>query len=270
MDWNKTKTIFIIVFSILNVFLYWLYLNRLTDAQNVQVMGKASTEDLLKMDNITYGDLPHYINDPSYLSAKFTIFTAERIAGLKDQDAKIEGKTRIKSVLKEPVSVMNAKGDYDFTEFLSKYVLHGKDYLLWEVNVEARQALLFQKVKDNPIYFSRNAMLTLFLNRDGEVTQYEQSMFDEFDSFNRKKDLITPIEAIGNLYFRGYLPQDSAIKQMTLGYSTLVQVTETQVFAPTWHVRVKLKDGDIEDYFINAIDGKIIELQLESSDEDNE
>ena len=48
---------------------------------------------------------------------------------------------------------------------------------------------------------------------------------------------------------------------MTLGYSTLVQVTETQVFAPTWHVRVELKDGIIEDYFINAIEGKIIEFQ---------
>ena len=57
---------------------------------------------------------------------------------------------------------------------------------------------------------------------------------------------------------------------MTLGYSTLVQVTETQVFAPTWHVRVELKDGTIEDYFINAIEGKIIEFQLEPLDEENE
>ena len=83
MDWNKTKTIFIIVFSILNVFLYSLYFNRLTDAQNVQVMGKTSTEDLLKMDNITYGELPPYVNDPSYLSAKLKIFTEEQIADLR-------------------------------------------------------------------------------------------------------------------------------------------------------------------------------------------
>ena len=57
---------------------------------------------------------------------------------------------------------------------------------------------------------------------------------------------------------------------MKLGYSTLVQLTETQVFAPTWHVRVELKDGEIEDYFINAIEGKIIEFQREPIEEENE
>lgn len=270
MDWNKTKTIFIIVFSILNVFLYSFYFNRLMDEQNVQVMGKTSTEDLLKMDNITYSELPPYFNDPSYLSAKSKKFTKEQLDALDNQAPILEDGTYLKSILKEPVSVMNEKGDYDFTEFLSKHVLFGSDYVLWDVDEEERQALFFQKVKDNPIYFSRKAMLTVFMNRDGEVTHYEQSMFDEFDRFNRKKDLISPIEAIGNLYSRGYLPQESNLQQMTLGYSTFVQVTETQVFAPTWHVRVKLKDGKIEDYFINAIEGKMIEFQTESSDEDED
>ena len=102
------------------------------------------------------------------------------------------------------------------------------------------------------------------------MTSYEQSMLGEFGTFNRKKDLLSPIEAIGNLYSRGYLKQDSKVKHMTLGYSTHVQVTETQVFAPTWHVRVELKDGVIEDYFINAIEGKIIEFQYEPLEEENE
>ena len=74
---------------------------------------------------------------------------------------------------------------------------------LWEVDEEKQKALFFQKVNDNPIYFSRNAMLTLYWNEEGEVTSYEQSMLGEFDSFNRKKDLLSPIEAIGNLYSRG-------------------------------------------------------------------
>lgn len=40
LDWNKTKTIFIVVFSILNVFLYSLYVDRVMETQNVQVLGK--------------------------------------------------------------------------------------------------------------------------------------------------------------------------------------------------------------------------------------
>ena len=51
------------------------------------------------------------------------------------------------------VSVLNTKGEYDFTEFLSKYVLNGEEYVLWEVDEENRQALFFQKVNDNPNLF---------------------------------------------------------------------------------------------------------------------
>ena len=145
MDWNKTKTIFIIVFSILNIFLYSLYINRLTDAQNVQVMEKTPVEDLLKMDNISYGNLPPYINDPSYLSAKFLTFTADEVAGLEGQQAVIVDETHLKSKLKESVSVMTTKGDFDFTDFLSKYVLNGSEYTLWEVDEEERSALFFQR-----------------------------------------------------------------------------------------------------------------------------
>ena len=50
---------------------------------------------------------------------------------------------------------------------------------------------------------------------------------------------------------------------MKLGYSTLAQLTKTQVFAPTWYIHVELSSGELEDYFINAIDGKIIEFQSE-------
>jgi regulatory protein YycI of two-component signal transduction system YycFG len=270
LDWNKTKTIFIIVFSIVNVFLYYLYLNKLADAESVQVMGKTSIEELLKMDNITYDALPPYKNDPFYLSAKSVTFIDEMVDGLENQEVKIVDKMLIQSKLNDPISVLNAKGDFDFTEILSKYVLNGSKYTLWDVDKEEQKALLFQKVDDNPIFFSRSSMLTLYWNHDGEVTSYEQSMLGEFDSFNRKEDLLSPIEAIGNLYSRGYLTQDSKVKQMTLGYSNLVQVSETQVFAPTWHVRVELKDGVREDYYINAIEGKIIEFQLEPLEEDND
>lgn len=254
----------------MNVFLYLLYVDKVTDAQNVQVMGKTPIEELLKMDNVTYDQLPPYKNDPSYVSAKSMIFIDEQINKLENQKVEISDETFLQSKLDDPVSVMNTKGDFDFTEILAKYVLNGAEYELWDVDEEAQEALLFQKVKDNPIYFSSNAKLVLHWNDKGEVTNYEQSMLHEFGTFNRKKDLLSPIEAIGNLYSNGHLKQDSKVKSMKLGYSTHVQVSETQVFAPTWHVRVELKDGVKEDYFINAIEGMIIEFQQEPLEEENE
>ena len=108
---------------------------------------------------------------------------------------------------------------------------------------------------------------TLYWDEDGEMTNYEQSMFGEFDSFNRKKDFFHRLKQ-SIICIHGLFETRFNGKQMTLGYSTLVQVTKTQVFAPTWHVRVELKDGEIEDYFINAIEGKIIEFQSEPVEDD--
>ncbi|MBO1914844.1 hypothetical protein J4G37_59715, partial [Microvirga sp. 3-52] len=63
MDWNKTKTILIVVFSILNVFLYSLYLDRHNDAQSLKVMGETSIEESLKLDDISYGELPIFTDE---------------------------------------------------------------------------------------------------------------------------------------------------------------------------------------------------------------
>ncbi|WP_203248294.1 two-component system regulatory protein YycI [Sporosarcina beigongshangi] len=267
MDWNKTKTIFIIVFSILNIFLYYLYLDRVMETESVQVLGKTSIEESLSVDNITFTDLPLVTKDSSYVSAKIVTFTSEQTKKLENQTAEVVNNTYLQSKMETPISVRSSKGDYAFTEFLMKYVLNGLDYVLWEVNEEERHALFFQKVDNHPIYFSPDAMLVIHWDEEGRVTNYDQRMFGEFVSFNNKKDLLSPIEALGSLSSRGHLNQDSKVKSMKLGYSTLVQLTETQVFAPTWHVHVELKDGTIEDHFIHAVEGKIIEFQEVVDDE---
>ena len=86
---------------------------------------------------------------------------------MKIKQVEVLDETYLQSKLNDPVSVLNAKGDFDFTEILSKYVLNGSEYELWEVDEETREALFFQKVKDNPIYFSRNAMLRFIGMRRG-------------------------------------------------------------------------------------------------------
>lgn len=264
MDWNKTKTIFIIVFSILNIFLYSLYINRHTQAQSVQLMGETSVEESLKMDNIRIGALPAYNKESSYVSAASATFTKEELEKYKNQKFTITDHTYLRSTMEKAVTIKNSKGDFQFTQFLATHVPNGKDYLLWKVDEEKREATFFQVVDSGPIYFNQNAMLKVYWNSSDEVSHYEQRMFGEFINFNKKKDLLSPLEAINILYSRDYLTHNSTITSVSLGYSTLIQLTKTQVFAPTWRVRVQLKNGEQEDYFINAIEGKVIEFQKEA------
>ena len=99
------------------------------------------------------------------------------------------------------------------------------------------------------------------MGEDGKNHKLPTREFGEFDSFNKKKDILSPIDVINTLYSRDYLKKDSTVTDIVLGYSTLITLTKTQVFAPTWRVHVELKEGEIEDHFINAIEGKIVEFQ---------
>lgn len=266
LDWNRTKTIFIIVFSILNIFLYWLYVDRQTSVGDMQILGKTSVEETLELENITYNPIPFTEKDVSYLSAHIATFSNEKTKKLSNQTSFIVEKSQLTSNMTKPVDVTNKDG-FEFEDFLEKYVINGEDYNLWEVDEEEQQAVFFQKVKNETIFYSPNAMLTLYWNKDGEVTHYEQSMLEEFVSFNHKKDLLSQDDAVASLVTRSLLKEGSTVTHVKSGYSTLVQLTETQVFAPTWNVQVKLEDGTIENYFINAVEGKVIEFQSDMLEE---
>lgn len=260
LDWSKTKTIFIVVFAILNVFLYSLYLSQYTEAQNVQTLGETSIDESLKQDNISYEELPDYPKEMSYVSADISTFSTSELEKFDKQDFVISEDTVLQSRMETPFPVKNSKGDYQFDVFLEEYVPYSDDYLLWEIIEENQFAIFFQKVEDYPIYFNSNAMIIVFWDEDGNIINYEQQHFTEFEHFNKKKDILSPRDVINTLYSRDYLKRDSTVKSISLGYSTLITLTQTQVFAPTWRVRVELKDGEIEDYFMNAIEGKMIEF----------
>lgn len=74
MDWSKIKTIFIITFLILDVYLLFQFM-KMRDANKYEVITPTSIEDKLKADEITYVDLPKAPIKTQYLSAKPKTFT---------------------------------------------------------------------------------------------------------------------------------------------------------------------------------------------------
>ncbi len=270
LDWNKTKTIFIVVFAILNVFLYSLYLSQHTEARNVQTLNETSIDESLEQDNITYEELPDYPKEMSYVSADISTFPKSELDKYEDQHFVTTDDTILHATLEVPFNVQNAKGDYLLNDFLKEYVPYGEEYLLWEIIEENQFAVFFQKVEEYPIYFNDNAMLIVYWDEKGNITSYDQQHFSEFEHFNKKKDILSPRDVINTLYSRDYLKRDSKVTSVSLGYSTLITLTKTQVFAPTWRVRVELEDGEFEDHFMNAVEGKIIEFKSERDENGEE
>ncbi|MET1014870.1 MAG: two-component system regulatory protein YycI [Paenisporosarcina sp.] len=262
LDWNKTKTIFIIVFSILNVFLYSLYLNRHNASLEIEPLSEASISERLQAENIQYESLAKTIEPESYIAGNVRIFSSDNIEPRENQSFEIvDAGSKLVATFKNPVATPNVKDAASFEDFAVKNIDNGSFYKLWKIDKEAGKAVLFQTVKDRLIYYNSGATLTIYWNEESEIIRYEQTQFVELEDFPETVDLLPEEEAVSVLYNNNVLQPNSTILNLVLGFSTLVQFTESQVFAPTWRVRVKLEDGSEEDYFVNAVEGKIIEFE---------
>ncbi|MEG0386353.1 MAG: two-component system regulatory protein YycI [Solibacillus sp.] len=262
MDWNRSKTIFIGVFLILNIFLYSQYLDNYSGEEQLEVLGKtAEIESRLQEDNITYGTLPKNIEVTSYFSGTIKNFKSSEVPYFANQQTEIVNGNKLLVTLDKPIHLRETTTKDSYTEFLHSYVHEGESYTLWKVDEDQRQATFFQKVNNRTLYYNVRGYVRIYWDEEGRVFSYEQTILENHKKEENKKSILPPIQVLQILYGKSLLPPDSKVTSMNLGYSTLVQITETQVFAPTWEVRVLTSDKTEEIHFVNAVDGKIVDIQ---------
>ncbi len=264
MDWSKTKSIFIIVFLILDIFLLSLFFRKVSTDHNLKIIDETSIEEQLKAENISYDQLQKEPVKQAYMSANTKVFTADDLKGLKDQKTEIIEKTTIQSSFDKPFMITANMKQEEVDQFVKNNVFQGDQYELWQYDQEKKQLIYYQSFKDYPLFKNLNAELTLFLNEKGEISSYKQTMLEDFDEIKEKENTLTPIQALESAYKSGKIPPDSEIEKVELGYYTLVPLSESQVLTPTWHFLVK-KGGEqekMEDLFVNAFEGQLIEVTV--------
>ena len=244
-------------------------MNRYNDSRNVGILGEKNIEARLKDDNITYVPLPNAIESAAYISGKVHNFTSDELAGSDQQINTFDG-SKLRVVYVKPIKLRTIEEDASFTEFIQDHVQDAENYTLWEVDRDKRVATFFQKTKDRILYYNMSGTLKVYWNENNAVTSYEQTMIDNIEEMEQQQSIVPPIQIIQALYGKGLLKPDSRIMQMNLGYSTLVYFTQTQVLVPTWEVRVKLSDGEIEEYFVTADEAKIIDIQADKQEAEEE
>lgn len=265
MDWSKTKTIFIIVFSILNVFLYSVYINNYNEEQELEVLGESNIESDLKNANISVGNLPISTEKVTYVSGKintFDNFDFDQVT--RNQIITVSDNMIIEGTMKKPEK-LEALNEKTLTEFLKRTVFKGEEYRLWQIDKSAREATFFQVMNDKMIFYNQSATIKVYWSEKEEITKYEQTMFGSLKAVGEKSMLIKPIQAIKTIFEKGYLKDHTTISFVNLGYSTLVPLTETQVLSPTWHIRAMVPDENgrkkQQDFFVNAVDNQILDIE---------
>ncbi|WP_079505997.1 two-component system regulatory protein YycI [Mesobacillus jeotgali] len=260
MDWSRIKTIFILTFLVLDVYLVYQFINT-RDAAQYEIPKEATLEEKLKNDDITYGELPEMKKKEQYLSVRTKVFTTEEMAKVKGQSISLGDGTSIEAKLEKPVKLTSKFQPAELTAFMKANIFAGEQYKFWSKNDEDGTITYYQEYDSKTFYYNSNAKLTFFFNKDNEVTSYKQTYLEIIDELADAEELLPPLRAVDTLYKKGLLKPKSEITDFELGYSTLVNLTSSHVVTPTWRIEV---DGK-ESLFVHAFEGRVLSL----SDEEN-
>lgn len=259
MDWSKIKTIFILTFLILDVYLLFQFM-KIRDANKYEVITPASVEEKLKADEIKYVELPKNPIKAQYLSAKPKIFTKGDIAKLKGQKAILLGTgTTIEATLEKPFQLSSKFEPAELSSLLSQNILYGDHYQFWDKDDKKNTITYYQENDNIPFYKNINAMITFNYNSDNQIVSYQQTYLEGIEKLANKEEILPPIKAIETLHQKGELKPKSKITKIELGYSNLIPLSASQILAPTWRFVV----DDKQSLFVNAFEGQIINFDSE-------
>lgn len=266
MQWSQIKTLFILCFLILNIFLAIQFIDKQKEADVGELDSEeAPFEDRLESERIKVKDIDTDIKEASYVKASqrdFSNTEQKELKKLKNQDAEVISNNFIISKFDDPVSLPSQLKKEDIDSFMKDYTLFPDDFEYWGRNEEMNVLIFFQKQADRPVYFNQHGLLLVYLNDDDKMSFYTQTMLDDPKSQGEKKTLNKPEQAVETLYKRNHLYPDDEVSSVKMGYYTRILSEGVQVFAPTWKVSVKEEKEDKQRvYFVNAIEGLVLDSE---------
>ncbi|WP_010094669.1 two-component system regulatory protein YycI [Ornithinibacillus scapharcae] len=266
MQWGQIKTLFILCFLLLDIYLLFLVLQN----QGTEDLGlvqreeeKQDHEQSLKSENISIpDDLPEKLPDEANISIRQKTFDKKEITSIKsmaNQDVEVVNDSFIISKIKEEIPIPENATNDGIAQLVSNTVYLGKDFRFhyWD---EQRNILVFSQLKNNrPVYYNQNGILLVFLNDENEIIGYIQSFLGEPEKVQEeeKRPLILPITAIHRLYEANIvLPYDEVDEAEIVYHSRFPLDSGLQVLVPAWKISVNGK----REHLVNAIETIIISV----------
>ncbi|AUZ28535.1 MULTISPECIES: WalRK two-component regulatory system regulator WalI [Bacillus] len=277
MEWNKTKSIFIVAFLILDIFLGYQFFQKWQATSKEYEVIKNDVEHDMKADHITYEGLNKEATEGYRITANQKTFTKEEIEALKDQkplmdmpsdDHKV---TSLKMKFTNPIALSKKNIEDDAQALVSSKIQDGEKYKFWKVDKSKKEVIFFQTYEGHYIYQKTDnssnmiGQVVLHLNDKYEVVSYDQTTLETFKQI-QKESLITEMDAVELLYYQNQLKEYSTVKSCKFGYVAQYPLTSTQVLAPVWRITVEYEkkvNGEkktVQEYFtVNALESTILD-----------
>lgn len=270
VDWSRTKTIFIITFFVLDLFLgYQLYQKQSNNQFEYLSESSVKIEDQLKNAGITYKELPNVPKKLSHVIGETHTFTKGELAKIEKEElmiTKTDDSKKLYATFNEPKTTIGTEGEA--RSVVDSYGLFSDEYIYSDaLSKKDKEFTFIQTYEGRPIYQkedSANGQITIQLDSDGKIISFSQTYLKMSEEGN-EQEILTAINAINQLYNKNKLENNDSITHIELGYYSLIE-GKVQVLAPTWLVEV----NNERHYYVNAINGLIddpnTEVLLETGD----
>lgn len=256
MQWGQIKSLLIVSFLILDVYLLFQFLEKKAEADiGILEQHTSTIEEQLADDQITYEALPDEEYEETYISVQQQLFSEEELEAEEkkiDQVSYIINNNFIVSKVEQELVIKESFNESQITDRFNELVYFSDEYTFWSWNKAENVIIFFQEKGNRPVYYNQNGLVLLFLNDRNEVTFYVQSKLGDTETLAEKRQIMKPMQAIETLYRANELHPGDHINKVDIGFHTRVPFESgVQVFAPIWKVIV----NEEKYFFINAIEG---------------
>ena len=247
MDWKLTKSIYIMVFLLLNISLgFLLYQNYVENADVVQ-----STRSTLEEANIEIEEIlgPNQDIIPA-VTANIYNFTAEDTITTTDFEITDEGRRLLYDVSGEDVPM-----DLELlTSYKNENIFNGGLYRHSAVVSDLQHQIFVQEHNDLPIFDMVYARITM-VGESRLLEYYEQSLLYEFEEIEMliHDTVIAPESIIESMHSRGFIEENSTVESIQIGYDSVFIEEERVLLRPAYEVVVVDSTDRQRQFIVDAL-----------------
>ncbi len=273
MDYKRVQIILIITFSILNLYLLTVFLEK-DDAFNFgDSSSTVNLEEGLRNDNIQSPELSRENEEIAVIKTDKNMFLRENASSLKNQTTRMDNNLLF-SVLSDPIELDFETKDLTLTNRLkplqefkdSGNVLEGAKYDFISYQELNQRIYYVQHSEEGVPIADGTATLVFHLNADNEVISYEQTYVGDSEAQGRLRTVISEQTAIESLYLNNQIPDDSTIRLLTLSYYQTLSLKDMNIYSPMWYVEIARENVGIQVKRVDALTGSIISAPVVQED----
>ncbi|KOY76959.1 YycI protein [Apilactobacillus kunkeei] len=263
MDFKKIQIIFLIIFVMIDVFLFSLFREN-SHLQTENSNQGSDTEIIKQMQNDQITVAPKLSTSGQtgyYLSAVNDDTLNNDVNKLSNQKVTYANHI-LRSTFKRPIGLYS--GEYrDILDKLMKkstFVSHGTEYE-YNSDLSTKNSVVYsQKTSDGLLYGTKHGQITFDVSNDHLLEGYTQSYMNDVSILREKTDIISPAKALVWLYQYNEIPDNSKIKWVRLYYTQLLSIKNNIVLIPTWVIGYTTSDSSsVVSKRINAFNGAILD-----------